>query len=54
MYQDENNQYHYSYRSDNQPGHSYDTGAYASNYQYGAQQPVQEMKPVKKKQLSEK
>ena len=49
MYQDENNQYHYSYRSDNQPGQSYDTGAYASSYQYGAQQPVQEMKPVKKK-----
>ena len=48
MYQDENNQYHYSYRSDNQPGQSYDTGAYGSSYQYGAQQPVQEMKPVKK------
>ena len=49
MYQDENNQYHYSYRSDHQPGQSYDTGAYESSYQYGAQQPVQEMKPVKKK-----
>ena len=49
MYQDENNQYHYSYRSDHQPGQNYDTGAYESSYQYGAQQPVQEMKPVKKK-----
>lgn len=49
MYNDENNQYHYSYRSDNQPGQSYDTGSYGSNYQYGSQQPVQEMKPVKKK-----
>ena len=49
MYQDENNQYHYSYRSDNQPGQSYDAGAYGSSYQYGAQQPVQEMKPAKKK-----
>ena len=45
MYNEENNQYHYTYRSDNQPGQSYDTGSY---YQYGAQQPVQEMKPVKK------
>ena len=49
MYQDENNQYHYSYRSDHQPGQNYDTGAYESSYQYGAQQTVQEMKPVKKK-----
>ena len=48
MYNDENNQYHYSYRSDNQPGQSYDTGSYENTYQYGAQQPAQEMKPVKK------
>ena len=51
MYNDENNQYHYSYRSDNQPGQSYDTGSYGSIDQYGSQQPVQEMKPVKKKQM---
>ena len=51
MYNDENNQYHYSYRSDSQPGQSYDTGSYGSTDQYGSQQPVQEMKPVKKKRM---
>ena len=51
MYNDENNQYHYSYRSDSQPGQSYDTGSYGSIDQYGSQQPVQEMKPVKKKRM---
>ena len=48
MYNDENNQYHYTYRSDNQPGQSYDTGSYGNSYQYGTP-PVQEMKRVKKK-----
>ena len=48
MYNDENNQYHYTYRSDNQPGQSYDTGSYGNSYQYGTP-PVQEMKSVKKK-----
>ena len=48
MYNDENNQYHYSYSSGNQPGQSYDSGSYGSGYQYGTP-PVQERKPEKKK-----
>ena len=47
MYNDENNQYHYSYRSDNQPGQNYDAGSYS--YSYSSQQNVPEMKSVKKK-----
>ena len=47
MYQDENNLYHYSYSSDDQPGQSFEP----SGYQSGPQQPVQEMKPVKKNRM---
>ena len=47
MYQDENNLYHYSYSSDDQPGQSFEPGGYQS----GPQQPVQEMKPVKKNRM---
>ena len=31
MYNDENNTYHYSYTSSNQPGQSYDAGGYHPN-----------------------
>ena len=47
MYQDENNLYHYSYSSDDQPGQNFEP----SGYQSGPQQPVQEMKPVKKNRM---
>ena len=47
MYQDENNLYHYSYSSDDQPGQSFEP----SGYQSGPRQPVQEMKPVKKNRM---
>ena len=49
MYQDDNNNlYHYSYSSDDQPGQSFEPNC---GYQSGPQQPVQEMKPVKKNRM---
>ena len=44
MYQDENNLYHYQYQDDNQPGQSFEPDCGSQS----GQQPVQEMKPVKK------
>ena len=49
MYNDENNLYHYSYSSSDQPGQNYDTNSHG--YQSGPQGPVQEMKPVKKNRM---
>ena len=49
MYRDEENLYHYTYRKDGSETAG-NAGAYASGgYQPGSQEPVQEMKPVKKK-----
>ena len=51
MYNDEENQYHYSYQKENQPGtsgSSVDDQLNSFQYHSGHQQPVQEMKPVKK------
>ena len=51
MYNDEENLYHYSYQKDNQPGTSgasVDDQLNSFQYHSGPQQPVQEMKPVKK------
>ena len=51
MYNDEENRYHYSYQKDNQPGTSgasVDDQLNSFQYHSGPQQPVQEMKPVKK------
>ena len=49
MYRDEENLYHYTYRKDGSETAG-NAGAYASGgYQPGFQEPVQEMKPVKKK-----
>ena len=53
MYNDEQNLYHYTYRKDgSEPGQRYDARPTVDeqlhNYQAGPQQPVQEMKPVKK------
>ena len=51
MYNDEENLYHYSYQKDNQPGTSgasVDDQLNSFQYHGGPQQPVQEMKPVKK------
>ena len=49
MYRDEENLYHYTYRKDGSETAG-NAGAYASGgYQPGPQEPVQEMKPVKKK-----
>ena len=51
MYNDEENQYHYSYQKENQPGtsgSSVDDQLNSFQYHSGPQQPVQEMKPVKK------
>ena len=48
MYRDEENLYHYTYRKDGSETAG-NAGAYASGgYQPGSQEPVQEMKPVKK------
>ena len=48
MYRDEENLYHYTYRKDGSETAG-NAGAYASGgYQPGPQEPVQEMKPVKK------
>ena len=51
MYNDEENLYHYSYQKENQPGtsgSSVDDQLNSFQYHSGPQQPVQEMKPVKK------
>ena len=51
MYNDEENLYHYSYQKENQPGTSgasVDDQLNSFQYHGGPQQPVQEMKPVKK------
>ena len=51
MYNDEENLYHYSYQKENQPGtsgSSVDDQLNSFQYHGGPQQPVQEMKPVKK------
>ena len=51
MYNDEENLYHYSYQKENQPGtsgSSVDDQLNSFQYHSGHQQPVQEMKPVKK------
>ena len=51
MYNDEENLYHYSYQKENQPGTSgasVDDQLNSFQYHSGPQQPVQEMKPVKK------
>ena len=49
MYRDEENLYHYTYRKDGSETAG-NAGAYPSGgYQPGFQEPVQEMKPVKKK-----
>ena len=56
MYNDEQNLYHYTYRKDgSEPGQRYDAHPTVDeqihNYQAGPQQPVQEMKPVKKNRM---
>ena len=48
MYNDENNTYHYSYTSSNQPGQSYDAGGYNSNGYRQTQPPYREVQPAKK------
>ena len=47
MYNDENNTYHYSYTSSNQPGQSYDAGGYNPNGYRQTQPPYREV-PKKK------
>ena len=56
MYNDEQNMYHYTYRKDGsessgQNGARPTVDEQLHNYQAGPQQPVQEMKPVKKNQM---
>ena len=48
MYNDENNTYHYSYTSSNQPGQSYDAGGYPPNGYRQTQPPYREVQPAKK------
>ena len=50
MYNDEHNLYHYTYRKDGSETetHPAPQAGPAPEYQNGPQQPVQEMKPVKK------
>ena len=57
MYNDEQNLYHYTYRKDGsessgQNGARPTVDEQLHNYQAGPQQPVQEMKPVKKNRMS--
>ena len=52
MYNDEQNLYHYNYRKDGTEPNRNDEPVYSGNgYQTGPQQPVQEMKPVKKQRV---
>ena len=56
MYNDEHNLYHYTYRKDGSETetHPVPQAGPAPEYQNGPQQPVQEMKPVKKNRVGMK